>query len=171
MRELVEAISSVNASDLNCELWIIGFFDYENDSSIKPSEIKHWKTIRGVKVADGTDEVEYVLAEIDCLILPSYREGMPRSILEACAMELPVICTDVPGCRNIITHMVNGLLCEPKSKESLQEAIELMLSMSSEERALLGSRGRQNVIKFYDETIVIDKTYEALSDALKLGKD
>ena len=71
------------------------------------------------------------------VVLPSYREGMPRSILEAGAMGLPVVASDVPGCRNIVTDGFNGLLCQPHSSVSLADAMRRIIEMSEPEREAL----------------------------------
>ena len=103
-------------------MWVCGFVDQLNKSSIAIHQINdyqrefEWFTWLG-----SVDPIEETLAQVDCLVLPSYREGMPRSILEACSMEIPVITTDVPGCRNIISNQYNGLLCKSKDIESLKD--------------------------------------------------
>jgi glycosyltransferase involved in cell wall biosynthesis len=91
---------------------------------------------------------------------------MPRSILEACAMELPIICTNVPGCKEIVTDKLNGLLCKPKDSDSLFQAMSSMLRMTQSARIEMGIEGRKRVEKNYSEDIVIKKAQEALKKVL-----
>ena len=113
-----------------------------------------------------TDALETFLAQVDCFVLPSYREGMPKSILEACSMSLPVICSNVPGCRNIISENFNGFLCEAKNSDSLRLAMERMMKTSAENREILGKNGRERVLKYFDEKILIN---EAISIVNKIA--
>ena len=92
---------------------------------------------------------------VDGVVLPSYREGMPRTLLEACSMELPVVTTNVPGCNEVIEDGINGFLCEPKNPASLMSAIEKLIKMSPEDRLQMGKRGRLKVEKEFDEKFVI----------------
>ena len=162
LRELIEAIKQINNSQICCELYLIGFQDSENISAIQSKEITKWSHVPGVFIMDPTDKIEMCLAQSDCLVLPSYREGMPRSILEACAMEIPIVCSDVPGCRNIVTHLDNGLLCEPKDSQSLEHQMRQMLKFTPQDRHLMGVRGRKKVLKCYDESIVIKEAKNAI---------
>ena len=109
-----------------------------------------------------SDEVEQVMAGVDAVVLPSYREGMPRSILEALAMELPVVVTNVPGCNNIVDHEINGFLCKARNIASLERALKKMLFISSEERQAMGIMGRKKIEKYFDEEIVIQSLLDAI---------
>src|SRR5438067_1093313 len=81
----------------------------------------------------------------NCVVLPSYREGVPRTLMEASAMGRPIVATDVPGCREVVAHGVNGLLCEARNADSLADALAQMLDMSGAERRAMAERGRQKV--------------------------
>lgn len=106
--------------------------------------------------------MESVYARVDCVVLPSYREGMPRSLLEAGAMGLPVVATDVPGCRNVVEHGVNGVLCEARNSQSLAEALRGILGMSEQERSVMGGLGRRLVASRFDEQVVVEATVRAV---------
>jgi len=108
--------------------------------------------------------MEEVYRQVDCVVLPSYREGMPRSLLEAGAMGLPVVATNVPGCRNIVTDSVNGLLCEVRDAASLAEAMERLLVMAPDERARMGAAGRKRVEEEFDEQLVVKAALEVLEE-------
>jgi glycosyltransferase involved in cell wall biosynthesis len=101
------------------------------------------------------------IADADCIVLPSYREGVPRTLMEASAMGRPIVTTDVPGCREVVADGVNGLLCEVRSAESLATQLARMLDMSHAERRAMAERGRQKVAQEFDERVVVE-TYKDL---------
>jgi glycosyltransferase involved in cell wall biosynthesis len=102
------------------------------------------------------DPIKDYLAEADVLVLPSYREGTPRTLLEAAAMAKPMIATDVPGCREVVRDGRNGFLCKAKSKDSLAKSMRLMLALSEEERFSMGQAARAWVEEHFDENIVLE---------------
>jgi glycosyltransferase involved in cell wall biosynthesis len=108
--------------------------------------------------------VEKVISECDCVVLPSYREGMPRSILEAFAVGRPAIVSDVPGCRDIVEHKINGLLCKVKSSKDLARKMITMMRISQEYRYKLSKEGRKKVECFFDEKIVIDTYIQSINN-------
>lgn len=161
--ELVDAIKQINNNEIRCKLWLCGFVDNKNHSSISSSIIDSWIKYPWIHWLGSSENVSEILSECDCLVLPSYREGLPRSILEACAMGLPVIATDVPGCRDIITDNFNGFLCEPKNTKSLSDVILKMLNISEDKRDQMGKNGRARVEKSYNESIVIDSAIDCFA--------
>jgi glycosyltransferase involved in cell wall biosynthesis len=165
--ELIDAVRSLNADSLQCTLWLCGFSDVENVSAIRQSELDAWGDIPGVEYLGPSDYMEKLYAQVDCVVLPSYREGMPRSLLEAGAMGLPVVTTDVPGCRNIVEAGFNGLLCEAKSSDSLKHALQRMLVMTSDERAEMGRNGRGLVSEKFGDQLVVEAAMRAVESALQ----
>ena len=160
--ELIEAMENINLEKPKCSLWICGFTNSDNISAISERDIKNWKSIPNIKWIKPNNEIENVMKNVDCVVLPSYREGMPRSLLEAGAMGLPSVTTDVPGCRNIIQSGVNGFLCEAKNRKSLELAMLKMLNMSQKDILRMGNTARNIVVKKFDEKIVIDTAMDAL---------
>lgn len=155
--ELIDAVGLINADGIRCTLWLCGFYDSENVSAIKKSQLTAWGDTPGVKYVGSSDSMEEVYANIDCVVLPSYREGMPRSLLEAGAMGLPVIATDVPGCRSIVIDGFNGILCAAKDTYSLMQAMQKMMNLTYTDRARMGEEGRRLVIKSFSEEIVVEQ--------------
>ena len=119
----------------------------------------------GGSVLPPSNDMPGVFANADVVVLPSYSEGMRRTLLEAGAMGLPVVTTDVPGCRAAVIDGVTGLLCQLKSSDSLAEALNQMLEMSDHEREQMGGDGRSRVEKEFDERIVVN---HALKQARKV---
>lgn len=116
-------------------------------------------------VRDGTieylgiaDDVREYLKAADCIVLPTYyREGVPRSLLEAAAMAKPVIATDIAGCRDAVTDVDTGFLCRPQDVSDLVAAFEKFIALSTAERRQMGARGRTKMEAEFDETVVIDR--------------
>ncbi len=111
--------------------------------------------------------MESIYSQVDCLVLPTYyREGTPRSLLEAGAMGLPVITTDTPGCSDLVSNGVNGLICRARDAESLADAMLRVMALSSEERRQMGRRGRERVVSHYREDTVVQATLDAIEQAV-----
>ncbi len=165
LNELIAATSSINAAGIQCVLRLSGFADVENVSAISQAQMAEWAREPGVEWLGPSDTMEDVYANVDCVVLPSYREGMPRSLLEAGAMGLPVIATNVAGCRHVVQHDFNGVLCEVKSVPSLLDAMKRILMMSAEERDHIGSNGRLLVETRFSEHLVVEATMRAIASA------
>lgn len=170
LNELIEAIGRINDGAVRVELSLCGFAGAENVSAIQESTLQDWAQRPGVRWIGPSDNMPDDYADADAVVLPSYREGMPRSLLEAAAMGLPVVTTDVPGCRHIVTHGVNGLLCEARSATSLQAAIEQMISLSDDERSVMGAAGRSRVEAEFDEKIVVEAALKVVREIVGIGQ-
>lgn len=112
---------------------------------------------RGKLIYEGVlSDTRGYLASSSCLVLPTYHpEGISNVILEACAVGRPVICTPRTGCREVVSDGVNGLYCREKNSDNLVSVIEKFLSLSRDERALMGKRGREIVAAGFDRSIVV----------------
>lgn len=161
--ELIHAIENINKNEIQCQLWICGFKNSKNISAINDDQIKNWQNIPGVTWIEPNDEIEKIMKDVNCIVLPSYREGMPRSLLEAGAIGLPSITTDVPGCRNIIQDNINGFICEARNSKSLELAMLRMLNTPNEDIIRMGKAARNIVENRFDEKIVIDAYADVLS--------
>lgn len=169
LNELIDAIGAMNAGGVRCSLWLSGFADVDNVSAISREQLARWGEMPGVEWLGPSDAMEHVYGAVDCVVLPSYREGMPRSLLEAGAMGLPVVATDVPGCRHVVQDGVNGLLCEARSSASLRRAMEQVMSMPREARLEMGRKGRAIVAENYDEGLVVEAAVRAVEAATGAG--
>ncbi|MCK9503426.1 MAG: glycosyltransferase family 4 protein [Porticoccaceae bacterium] len=164
--ELIEAFTTLYLSRQDCALWLCGFTDADNVSAISESRLQAWAKLPGVTWLGASDNMEHIYAQVDAVVLPSYREGMPRSLLEAGAMGLPVVTTNVPGCRNLVAHGDNGLLCEPKNSQSLQLAMAALLNMPENDRKRLGDNSRHLIERAYSEDLVVDAAIKALPNTV-----
>ncbi len=145
---------------------ILGAFYPGNPTAITEDEMKVWEDEGAVKYIGSSDDVKSVIAEADCIVLPSYREGLSRVLLEAASMAKPIITTNVPGCKEVVDDGVNGYLCEVKDADSLAKQMEKMIVLSNKERREMGEKGREKVIAEFDEKIVIEKYQAAISSIL-----
>ncbi|TKF25923.1 glycosyltransferase family 4 protein [Vibrio kanaloae] len=149
------------------EFRLLGFLDVNNPSAVSKQDMQSWVDEGIVNYLGTSDSVEKEIAQIDCMVLPSfYREGVPKSLLEACAMGKPIVTTDNVGCRETVDDGINGYLCELRSTASLVEKLERMITHSHEQRLQMGLQSRSKVEKEFDEKIVINKYLEAVKSAL-----
>jgi glycosyltransferase involved in cell wall biosynthesis len=164
--EYVEAAREVRRTAPEARFRLLGFLDPDNRSAIARRELDSWVAEGLIDYLGQTDDVRSAIADSDCVVLPSYREGLPRTLLEAAAMSKPLIATDVPGCRQVVRHEVNGLLCRVRDSASLAAAMLEMLLAPRERRDGWGKAGRAMVEAEYDERIVVERYLEALREAL-----
>ena len=141
---------------------LLGFVDVQNPAAISRAEVESWAAQGIVNYLGVSDDVRNEIALADCVVLPSYREGTPRSLLEAAAMARPIITTDAVGCREVVDHGVNGYLCKVRDAEDLAEKMNQMLLLSPEHRMAMGLRGRAKMQAEFDEQIVIGKYLAAI---------
>ena len=130
--------------------------------------MKGWEKEGVVKYLGTSDNVPAIIAKANCVVLPSYREGLSRVLLEAASMAKPIITTDVPGCRDVVDDGVNGFLCNVKDVNSLMIQMEKMLCLKKNERIRMGEKGRVKVIEQFDESIVINHYKKAIKNRLSL---
>lgn len=160
--EYIEAGRLIKSKYNNVDLLILGDIDKGNPSTISMSNINIFEEEGIIKYLGTSHDVRKEIAEADCIVLPSYREGTSRVLLESASMGKPIITTDVPGCNNIVEDGVNGFLCKPKDSRDLADKMIKMINLSEEERIEMGRRGREKVIKEFDERIVIEEYLRAI---------
>ncbi|MCL6682364.1 glycosyltransferase family 4 protein [Sphingomonas alba] len=159
--EYAEAARLLRPSWPNVEFAVLGFAGSDNPSAVPMSEVRRWEGENLVSYLGETDDVRPLITDSDCIVLPSYREGLPRSLLEAAAMARPMIATDVPGCRDVVVNGENGFLCEPRSASSLASAMEAMLRLGPDERQAWGLKARTMVESKFDQQLVVDAYLQA----------
>jgi len=151
----------------NVELCLLGFLDVNNPSAVSKQDMQSWVDEGIVNYLGTSDNVEQEIAKVDCMVLPSYyREGVPKSLLEAGAMGKPIVTTDNVGCRETVDDGINGFLCEPRSSASLIEKLELIMNMTHVERLAMGEKSRIKIESEFDERIVINKYLDAIKKCL-----
>ena len=156
IEEYVAAAKILKQKGVNATFNLLGQLDPQHKRGISIETFENWKGEGFINYLGTTNDVRTVIADNDCVVLPSYREGTPRTLLEGAAMKKPLIATDVPGCNNVVHHNSNGLLCKLKNIESLAGQMEKMFHMKPEIRAAMGEKGRMLVENNFDEHLVIE---------------
>ncbi len=170
--EYVEAASILKDQYPHAEFHIIGPLWTGNKRSltVTAEELNGWINKKWIVYHDKQKDVRPFIANADCVVMPSYREGMNNVLLEAASMARPLIATDVTGCRDIVENGVNGLLCQVKSSKDLAEKMKQMMALSSSQRETMGIKGREKMIREFDKKIVIRNYLEAIEEVLHATK-
>lgn len=169
--EFVEAARLLHSHWPQVEFCLLGFVDVKNPAAISFEEMDDWVDEGIVNYLGESDDVRSQITAATCIVLPSYREGTPRSLLEAAAMGRPIITTDAVGCREVVDDGVNGYLCKVRDAADLAEKMEQMLSLSHDQREEMGKRGRAKMEAEFDEQIVIKKYLEAIATIVVHAED
>jgi len=164
--EFVEAARLLKQRGVGAEFCLLGMLDPQNPVAISRQQMSAWVAEGVVNYLGVNDNVRVEISQADCIVLPSYREGTPRALLEAAAMARPIVTTDSVGCRNVVDDGINGYLCKPKNSSDLADKMLRILSMSHNERESMGLRGREKVEREFDEKIVIRKYLETIKIAI-----
>lgn len=167
--EYIEAARQVRARYPLARFQLLGFLDVANPSAISRAQMDAWVAEGVVEYFPPTDDVRPFITCADCVVLPSYREGVPRSLLEAAAMARPVITTDAPGCRDTVVDGKTGYLCSLADANDLAEKMLRIIALAPGERAEMGLQGRALVARVFDETRVLAR-YLTVVDALNQAK-
>lgn len=152
--EYVAAAQRVKATHPQARFRLVGPRGVKNQTAIDDTTLDRWVTEGVIEYLGASDQVRDIMAAHDCVVLPSYREGMSRTLIEAAALAKPIITTDVPGCRQIVTDGENGLLCTARDADSLAQAMIRLIEMPPAARAQMGAHSRDRAERLFDEQIV-----------------
>ncbi len=166
--EYVEASKILSNKYPEVEFGLLGYLDVDNPKAISNVQMDEWTKQDNVKFYGSTNDVKGFIVESDCVVLPSYREGISMTLLESSAMEKPIIATNVVGCRDVVDDGINGYLCEVKNAKDLATKMEKMMDLSEEQRMQMGKKGREKVLEEFDERIVINKYLQNINQALSI---
>lgn len=168
--EFVDAARRVKAQRPDVRFQLLGAIAAENRSAIDAETLQGWVREGVVEYLGTTADVRPAIAKSSCVVLPSYREGAPRTLIEASAMARPLVSTDVPGCRAVVQDGVTGLLCTPKDARSLADRLNQILDLSVMAREAMGRAGRSRMVRFYDQNILISEVRAAIATATGQSK-
>lgn len=154
--EYVEAARRVHQDHPDVRFQMLGPIDSENRSALDANTVETWQREGIITHLGSTKDVRPHIVAADCVVLPSYREGAPRTLIEAAAMARPLITTDVTGCRTVVDDGVSGFLCQVRSGASLADACHRFIGLTSQERDAMGVAGRQKMVREFDQQLVID---------------
>lgn len=155
IREYVDAAATIKAQYPDVEFSILGYLNVGNPSAVDTATLAKWKRSGVVQYLGSVQDVRPVLKEHDCVVLPSYREGMSTTLMEAAAMGLPLIASDIPGCREVIVDGETGFLCNAKDVKSLVRCMDAIIRLLPAERSVMGRRGRKKMLREFDMDAII----------------
>jgi glycosyltransferase involved in cell wall biosynthesis len=164
-RELFAAAERLGDAHPDIVFVVVGGSDPEKSDAISTEDLADVRRRAPIVFAGARDDIEDVYSAFDLFVLPSYREGFPRSAMEAAACGLPVIATDIRGCRQVVSHGDNGLLVPLRDHVRLAAAIEELVG-DPERRRRMGARSRRKAEVEFDDRAVVSKTLEAYERVL-----
>lgn len=165
--DFVEAARIAKKRGLGSRFQLLGFLEKENPSAVSRQQMDAWVDEGIVEYLGETDDVRIAVNQADCVVLPSiYREGVPRTLLEAAALSKPIIAYENVGARDVIEHGRNGFLVPIKDVAALADAFETFAAMDPQSRVSMGAQGRAKVEKEFDEKLVLDAYRRAIADLM-----
>lgn len=164
VREYAAAAGMLRAKRPELRFQLLGGLWAGNPSAIAQSELDEWVTRGDIEYLGHVGDVRPVIAGASCVVLPSYREGMSRTLLEAAAMARPLVATDVPGCREAVEPGLNGYLCLARDVASLAKAMEAICQHSDAALQAMGQASRRKVEAEFAEAIVTARYLRAVSE-------
>jgi glycosyltransferase involved in cell wall biosynthesis len=155
--EYIEAAKSLRVKmGSRVEFQVLGGVDSKNPDALSLDEIVEFHNQKIINYLGEADNVKDYIGNSDCVVLPSYREGLSTTLIEAASMERPLITSDVPGCHDVVIDNHNGYLCKPKNHRDLESKMMLMYYTPKEKRREFGSNGRKIVKNNFDKREVVD---------------
>jgi glycosyltransferase involved in cell wall biosynthesis len=164
--EFVEAARRIKPEFSEARFQLLGFLDVKNRTAISREQVDTWEGEEIIEYIGETDDVRPYIQKAGCIVLPSYREGLPRTLLEAAAMGRPIIATDVTGCREVVKHDVNGYLCKARDANDLAMKMKNMIKLSIHERRKMGLKGREKMEEKFDEKFLVEKIVNRIQNIL-----
>ncbi len=163
--EYVEAARQLKAKGLPIHFLLAGAPDPGNPAAISQATLNGWQAEGLIELLGQVSDMAALFASADMVVLPSYREGLPKSLIEAAACALPLVTTDAPGCREVVTHEVDGLLVPVKNATALAQAID-RLHRNPVLARQLGLAAHARALREFDERIVIRQTLAVYGELL-----
>lgn len=157
--ELVEAARLLKAEGVQLRVALVGRPDPHNPRSIPEDTVRAWQAEGVVEYWGHRDDIAAVWAQASIAVLPSYREGLPKSLLEAAACGRPLVTTDVPGCRELVADGDNGLLVPARTIAPLADALR-RLATDPILRQRLGARARERTMVEFSEAVIVEQTLD-----------
>jgi len=166
IKEFVLAAKAIKSKYPKVSFWIVGELDLENPATVDKEDLIGWTENDIVYYHGFQRDVRPYIAKSDCIVLPSYREAIPRTITEGMSMGKPVITTDTAGCREAVDIGQNGFLAEVKSTESLRDTFEQFINLTSDQRHKMGEAGRQKALAEFDDRKIAIAIYSEIEKIL-----
>lgn len=155
--EFLKAAREIKQLNKNILFYVVGKLGYENHTALKEKEFQEYIDDNTIEYLNHSDNILDVYKKSDIMVLPSYREGMSRALLEAASMSMPLITTDVPGCREIVNNEVNGYLIKVRSIKDLTLKLKKIINLTEKDLILMGQESRKLIEENFSEELVIKK--------------
>ena len=163
--EFVEAARLLRQREVAARFVLAGDADEHNPASVPEQQLRAWQSEGVVEWWGRREDMPQVLAQCHIVCLPSYREGLPKALLEAASCALPIVTTDVPGCREVVRDGDNGLLVEARSAVALADALAKLIA-DPDLRRQMGQRGRERVLREFSQEQIIAQFLELYQESL-----
>lgn len=168
--EFCEAASIVKKTIPAARFVMAGRLDPENPAGLSEGTIDELCKATGAEWIGESMQMPQLMERATLICLPSYREGLPKALVEACAAGRPIVTTDVPGCRDVVRHGIEGLLVPPRDAGALAAAIQTLLA-NRELRNAMGRNARIRAEAEFDVRKIVARTLEVYASALAAGRD
>ncbi|MCB0579684.1 MAG: glycosyltransferase family 4 protein [Phaeodactylibacter sp.] len=166
IREFAAAARRLRRLAPRAECWVVGQLNPEYPAAVTHQELVQWIEEQDIRYLGATRDVRPYIKQAHALVLPSYREGLPRAILEAMAMGKPIVTTDAAGCRETVEPGRNGFLVPIRDDIALAETMLQLYHLSEEERQAMGDYSRSKALRQFDEKIVVEAYLGLCGEAL-----
>ena len=162
VNEFVDAARLIKDAGSDAQFQLVGDIDSGNPTTLTRTQLEQWTNEGIMRWIGHVDDVPQILAASHIVCLPSYREGLPKSLIEALAAGRPVVATDVPGCREVVIHGLNGLLVGPRNASALADAIRTLIA-DKDMRMRFGAAGRLRAEQEFSTTRINSQTMAVYS--------
>lgn len=165
--DYIEAIRILKKHRNKSIFRLVGSLDPDHSRSISEADLDTWQREGLIEYYEHQKDIRPILKDANVVVLPSYREGTPKTLLEAGAMGKAMIATDVPGCRQVVMDGENGFLCKLRNPKDLAAKMKLYLALSDSEKSQMSDFSRKSIVDRYDEKLVIDQYQQKIDDLVK----
>ncbi len=156
IHELIAAARILKSKKIPCRIWLVGDPDFDSPHHITVQQLRDWESEALIEWKGHTDSINAIYAQTDIAVLPSYSEGLPKSLLDACACGLPIVTTNVSGCEEVVTDNLNGLIVPVRDPVSLAAALEKLIN-EPHLREQFGRQSRCRAETEFSSEIIIDQ--------------
>src|SRR5690606_12567252 len=164
--EYVTAAKHIKRLYPNTVFWVLGYLNVENPAAVQETQLNAWIREGSIEYLGAVDDVRPIIAKCDCVVLPSYREGMSTTLQESAAMAKPLIATDIPGCKELIEEGKNGYLCSVRDTGSLVSCMKRMIKLTPDERKKMGINGRTRMMNEFAVENIISLYHAAINEMI-----
>ena len=163
--EFVNAATRIKKMHPATRFILAGSADSDNQTAVSISQVELWHDTGVIEYVGFVENIIRLVGDADCVVLPSYREGLSRSLLEALAVGRPIVTTSVPGCADLVEDRVSGFICAPRNVDDLVMKIEQFIELNMQERENMGLAGRLRAEREFAEGIVLQQ-YSQIVDRI-----